>query len=85
MEKETEKAQLARIDERTKRIEKRLENIENISSKVANHEFVLFGSKEAGVEGLYSMVNRHEKVYWKIGGALLIFTATIEILFRVLS
>ena len=83
MAQETEKAQLARIDERTKRIEKRLENIENISTKVANHEFVLFGSKEAGVEGLYSMVNRHEKIYWKMGGALLVFTASIEILCRI--
>ena len=85
MNQETEKAQLARIDERTKRIEKRLENIENISNKVANHEFVLFGSKEAGVEGLYSMVNRHEKVYWKMAGAMLVLTAVAQVICKVLG
>ena len=77
MATKSENALLARIDERTLEIQKKLDKhillMDSLSIKVNEHELILFGKK--GNDGLISKVEHHDKILLKaiaIGGFLLV-------------
>lgn len=80
----TTKEMLARIDERTLEIEKKLDEfasslgrmsreISGVKEKMNEHDIALYGRN--GREGLAHKVERHDRAFWKtvgIGGFLML-------------
>ena len=91
----TTKEMLARIDERTLEIEKKLDEfsgslgqvrqeVDEVRRKSCEHDIVLYG--RGGREGMVKKVERHDRAFWKavgIGGFLIVVVEFLkEFLFK---